>query len=69
MMAAPIKNIVVPLETTYLQECAKKRGVSRTHLVRVVMEKVISDRLVTTILNDGEQRMIIPIVRKYRRFD
>jgi len=64
----PIKNIVIGIETAYLQDCAKKRGVSRTYLVRTVMEKVISDQLVTAILDDGEQRIIVPVARKYRRF-
>jgi hypothetical protein len=34
-----VKNVVIPLEIEYLQEAAKERGISRTRLVRVVMEK------------------------------
>jgi hypothetical protein len=37
-----IKNVVIPLEVEYLQVVANERGISRTKLVRVVMQKVIS---------------------------
>ena len=36
---------VVPLEVDYLERTAKDRGISRTKLVRVVMEKVVRDNL------------------------
>lgn len=64
----PIKNVVIPLETDYLQEAAKKRGISRTRLVRVVMEKVVRDHLVVDILGDDNQVHQEPAQRKYRRF-
>jgi hypothetical protein len=63
-----IKNVVIPLEIDYLQEAAKKRGISRTKLVRVVMEKVVSDELVLDILNDDNQVHREPPRPKYRRF-
>ena len=63
-----IKNVVVPLEIEYLQEAAKKRGISRTKLVRVVMEKVVSDELVLDILDDDNQVRHEPPQPKYRRF-
>ena len=40
-----VKNVVIPLEIEYLQDAAKERGISRTKLVRVVMEKVVRDEL------------------------
>ncbi|WP_247333804.1 hypothetical protein, partial [Bradyrhizobium sp. 147] len=40
-----IKNIVIPLEVEYLQKAAKERGISRSKLVRFVMEKVVNDEL------------------------
>ena len=40
-----IKNVVVSLEVEYLEAAAKERGVSRTKLVRAVMQKVIRDQL------------------------
>jgi hypothetical protein len=62
-----VKNIVIPLEVEYLQEAAKQRGVSRTRLVRAVMEKVVKDELVADIL--GENGVPAePVPTKYRRF-
>ncbi len=49
-----VKNVVIPLEIEYLQEAAKERGISRTRLVRVVMEKVVRDELVPKILDDDD---------------
>jgi hypothetical protein len=63
-----IKNVVVPLEIEYLQEAAKKRGISRTKLVRVVMERVVKDELVLEILDDDDQVRSEPRKPKYRRF-
>ena len=60
----PIKNVVIPLETDYLQEAAKKRGISRTRLVRVVMEKVVRDHLVVDILGDDNHVHQQPAHRK-----
>jgi hypothetical protein len=64
----PKKNVVIPLETEYLQEAAKVRGISRTRLVRVVMEKVVNDKLVLDILDDDNQLRLEPPPLKYRRF-
>jgi hypothetical protein len=60
------KNIVIPLETEYLDEAAKARGISRTYLVRILMEKVILDRLVSNII--GDERIILQRKQNYRRF-
>lgn len=60
------KNIVIPLEAEYLNEAAKVRGISRTLLVRIVMEKVVSDRLVSDLL--GDEKIVIPRKPRYRRF-
>lgn len=62
----PVKNIVIPLETEYLQAEAKTRGISRTMLVRIVMEQVIERRMVAEIVGTG--RIIVPRPVKYRRF-
>ncbi|WP_156433935.1 hypothetical protein [Bradyrhizobium retamae] len=62
-----IKNIVIPLEVEYLQEAAKQRGISRTRLVRAVMEKIVKDELVADIL--GENGVPAePLQTRYRRF-
>jgi hypothetical protein len=58
---------MVPLETEYLQQVAEKRGISRTRLVRLVMEKVVSDELVLDILDEDEMRPVPPR-SKYRHF-
>jgi hypothetical protein len=61
-----IKNVVIPLETEYLQEKAREYGISRTKLVQVVMERVVRDELVSKIL-DSEVLIEQPQPR-YRRF-
>jgi hypothetical protein len=63
-----IKNVVIPLETAYLQGEARRLGVSRTKLVRVVMEKIVRDELVSEILDDEPQVLNEPLTSKYRRF-
>ena len=62
-----IKNVVVPLEVDYLERAAKDRGISRTKLVRVVMEKVVRDELVSEIVSDDDLAADTPQPR-YRRF-
>jgi hypothetical protein len=61
-----IKNVVIPLETEYLQETAKQYGISRTKLVQVVMEKVVKDELVSKILDN--EALIEQPQQRYRRF-
>ena len=61
-----VKNVVIPLEVDYLQSVARERGISRTKLVRAVMQKVIRDELIPQLLDDvdlTEQRQ-----PRYRRF-
>lgn len=62
----PIKAIVIPLDTEYLQAEAKARGVSRTLLARLVMERVIERQLVAEIV--GTHPIIVPRQVRYRRF-
>ena len=62
-----IKSVVIPLEVDYLEQAAKERGISRTKLVRVVMEKVIRDELVSEIVSEDELAADTPQPR-YRRF-
>jgi hypothetical protein len=66
-MAVTIKNIVIPLEVEYLQDAAKQRGVSRTRLVRAVMEKVVKEELIADILGDSGVPPE-PVPTRYRRF-
>lgn len=61
-----VKHIVIPLETEYLQKSAKERGISRTMLAKILMDKVINDRLVSQLL--GDERVVIPKKPRYRRF-
>ena len=61
-----IKNVVIPLEVEYLQDVARERGISRTKLVRVVMQKVIREELVPQLLDDED--LTEPIKPRYRRF-
>jgi hypothetical protein len=61
-----IKNVVIPLEVEYLQAAAKERGISRTKLVRAVMQKVIREELVPQLLDDDD--LTEPLQPRYRRF-
>ncbi|MDE5457080.1 hypothetical protein GWE18_30480 [Bradyrhizobium sp. CSA112] len=61
-----IKNVVIPLEDAYLEAAAKERGISRTKLVRVVMQKVIREDLVPQLLDDDD--LTEPLQPRYRRF-
>jgi hypothetical protein len=63
-----VKNVVIPLEIEYLQDAAKERGISRTKLVRVVMEKVVRDELVPKILDDDDLSYAESPRQRYRRF-
>jgi hypothetical protein len=63
-----IKNIVIPLEIEYLQKAAKERGISRSKLVRVLMEKVVRDELVPKILSDNDLAHAEAPQQRYRRF-
>lgn len=63
-----IKNITIPLEVEYLQKAANERGISRSKLVRFVMEKVVSDELVPAILGNDDLSNVEPTPRRYRRF-
>ena len=46
-MTITIKSVVIPLPVGYLEQAAKERGISRTKLVRIVMEKVVRNELVS----------------------
>jgi hypothetical protein len=63
-----IKNIVIPLEVEYLHAAAKERGISRSRLVRFVMEKVVNDKLVSSILGEDDLSKVEARPQKYRRF-
>ena len=63
-----VKNIVVPLEDEYLEKAAKERGISRTKLVRIVMETIVRERLVSEIVGDVSLVDDEPPPQKYRRF-
>jgi hypothetical protein len=63
-----VKNIVIELEVEYLQRVAKERGVSRTKLVRLLMQKVIRDELAQNILGGDDLSGAEPSPQKYRRF-
>ena len=63
-----IKNIVIPLEIEYLQTAAKHRGVSRTKLVRLLMERVVKDELVPLILGNERLQEQEERQQRYRRF-
>ena len=63
-----VKSITIPLEVEYLEKAAKERGISRSKLVRFVMEKVVNDELVPTILGDDDLSNAEPSPRRYRRF-
>jgi len=61
-----IKNVVIPVEVEYLQSLAAERGISRTKLVRVVMQKVVEKKLIPEIIDDDD--LIETPAPRYRRF-
>jgi hypothetical protein len=61
-----IKNVVIPLEVEYLQKAAKERGVSRTKLVRLMLQKIVRDELVPKILDHDD--LTEPPQQRYHRF-
>jgi hypothetical protein len=61
-----IKNVVIPLEDAYLQSAAKERGISRTKLVRVIMQKIIREELVAQLVDNDDLKE--PRQQRYRRF-
>jgi hypothetical protein len=63
-----IKNVTIPLDVEYLQRAAKERGISRTKLVRIVMEKVVRDALVPDILTEDDVAAADTPPIRYRRF-
>ena len=63
-----VKNVVIPVEVEYLQQAARERGISRSKLVRIVMQKIVSDELVRDILGDQNLTDAEPAQRRYRRF-
>ena len=67
-MVMTVKSIVIELEVEYLQRAAKERGVSRAKLVRLLMQKVIRDELVQSILGDDDLSAAEPSTQRYRRF-
>lgn len=66
--SVPIKNVVIPIETEYLEEAARVRRISRTRLVQIVMEKIVTEQLVTSVLNDDDREHTIESKPRYRRF-
>lgn len=63
---ATIKNVTIPIDAEYLNEVARERGVSRTRLVKVVMDCVIERRMVGEIIGPGP--IASPATARYRRF-
>jgi hypothetical protein len=49
------RYLVLTLDDAYLNRAAKVRQLPRTRLVQMVMERVIKDELVLSILKDDDQ--------------
>lgn len=62
-----IKGIVVEVDDTYLQQVAKQRGISRTRLTRLLLEKIVREQLAADIVTEADIAADIPSPR-YRRF-
>jgi hypothetical protein len=63
-----VKNVVIPLDTKYLDVEARKLGVTRTKLVRATMQKIIRKELVPQILNRDDPELNETKRPNYRRF-
>lgn len=60
------RSITVELDVEYLEKAAKERGISRVRLIRYVLEKIIRDELVPSLL--GSENLSEPRAQRYRRF-
>lgn len=61
----PLKLITIPLDDSYLNEMAKARGISRTMLTRLIMERVIEGKLIPDLM--GSDMIVVPRQAHYRR--
>jgi hypothetical protein len=63
-----IKVVSILLESQYLEDEARKLGISRTKLVSATMKKIIRKQLVPKILSETDPELNEPRRRNYRRF-
>ena len=64
-----IKVVSILLESQYLEDEARKLGISRTKLVSATMKKIIRKQLVPNkILSETDPELNEPRRRNYRRF-
>jgi len=62
-----LKSVVVTVESEYLQQVAQQRGISRTRLLRLLMEKIVRDQLAAEIVTEADIVADVSLPR-YRRF-
>lgn len=62
-----LKSVVVTVESEYLQQVAAQRGISRTRLLRLLMEKIVRDELAAEIVTETDVVADVSPPR-YRRF-
>lgn len=62
-----LKSVVVTVESEYLQRIAKLRGISRTRLLRLLMEKIVREERAAEIVTEADVAADIAPPR-YRRF-
>lgn len=62
-----VKTVTLTVESDYLQAVAKQRGISRNRLVRILIEKIVRDRLIEELVTAAD---VTADVRQphYRRF-
>lgn len=62
-----VRSVVVTVESEYLQRVAKQRGITRTRLLRLLVEKVVRDERAAEIVTEADVTADVSPPR-YRRF-
>lgn len=60
-------TLTLTVRNDYLQQVANQLGISRTRLARLLMEKIIREKLAAKIITEADVTADVPAPR-YRRF-
>lgn len=63
-----LKSVVVTVESEYLQQVAKLRGISRTRLIQMLVEKIVREERAAEIVTAADVAAVALHLPYYRRF-
>lgn len=63
-----IVNLMITIETEHLKQVAKLRGISRTRLVQLMMEKIVREERAAEIVTEADVAAVARHQSHYRRF-